>query len=307
MIEFRSAPLEVRGRVISGLALPWGARARIGGGIVETFTRDSFSGLAPVPLRLEHSGPTIGEVVPASSDRGLEVRGEYTEDLGGRDRFSVEFKALAETRSNELRIVHDANLRGLAAVQRPAYSGAEIEVRQRGTYRTSVATGTRTSCKCAASESREVVFEAEAFAEIPDLDIAAISRGAESVIADTATGSLTLTVGQGGALGVALSPLDTPAGRNIEELIEAGVQVYARPLWDPDRSEWELDGDLARVTRAWFAYLLVRPVPAVDAVGLEALSRRENRDSGVRAEASSAVGGESVVATAIQRKRRVWV
>ena len=130
MIEHRAARLEIRGRTISGLALPWGARARIAPGRYETFTAGSFADLKPVPLRREHGGPTIGQVTPSSSSRGLEVRGSYEGDLGGRSRFSVEFRAQGETDSGSLRIVHDASLHGLAAVRSPAYSGAVIEHRQ---------------------------------------------------------------------------------------------------------------------------------------------------------------------------------
>ena len=98
-LEHRSAPLEVRpGRTISGVALPWGARARLDDGRIETFTRGAFNDLKPVPLYLEHRGPVIGEVRPANSERGLEVIGEYTGSLDGRDRFSVEFFAARSQR-----------------------------------------------------------------------------------------------------------------------------------------------------------------------------------------------------------------
>ena len=78
-LERRSAPLEVRGRRISGLALPWGARARIPEHGEEVFTAGAFGDdLKPVALTLEHGGAKIGEVQPANSERGLEVEGEYT-------------------------------------------------------------------------------------------------------------------------------------------------------------------------------------------------------------------------------------
>ena len=132
-LERRSAPLEVRGRRISGLALPWGARARIPEHGEEVFTAGAFGDdLKPVALTLEHGGAKIGEVQPANSERGLEVEGEYTGDLEGRDRFSIEFRARKDTRSQGLRIVHDALLVGLASVRNPAYAGAEIEARQGG-------------------------------------------------------------------------------------------------------------------------------------------------------------------------------
>ena len=86
--------------------------------------------LKPVPLVVEHGGKQVGEVTPSTSARGLEVAGEYSGDLGNRSRFSIEFRARGETRSQGLRIVHDALLEGVAAVSSPAYSGAEIEARQ---------------------------------------------------------------------------------------------------------------------------------------------------------------------------------
>ena len=134
-LERRSAPLEVRGRRIAGLAVPWGQRARIPEHGEEVFTSGAFgddSALTPVDLTLEHGGAKIGEVQPANSERGLEVEGEYSGDLQGRDRFSIEFRARGSTRSGPLRIVHDAQLVGLASVRRPAYEGAAIEARQGG-------------------------------------------------------------------------------------------------------------------------------------------------------------------------------
>ena len=132
-LERRSARLEVRGRRIAGLAVPWGQRARIPEHGEEVFTSGSFgpdAGLKPVALTLEHGGALIGTVQPVNSERGLEVEGEYSGDLQGRDRFSIEFRAKKDTRSQGLRIVHDAELVALASVRRPAYTGAEIEARQ---------------------------------------------------------------------------------------------------------------------------------------------------------------------------------
>ncbi len=133
MLERRSASLEIRGRHISGLAVPWGQRARVrvdGSVMQETFVRDAFRELRAVPLVVEHGGEQVGEVMPSATSRGLEVAGEYSGDLGNRDRFSVEFRCIEETRSESLRIVTAASLHGIAAVRQPAYSGAEIEARQ---------------------------------------------------------------------------------------------------------------------------------------------------------------------------------
>ena len=131
-LEHRSVPLEVRGRTISGVALPWGARARLDDGRIETFTRGSFDDLKPVPLYLEHRGPVIGEVQPSDTTRGLEVQGSYTGDLQSRSRFSVEFFARKVTTSEGLRIISSALLAGVASVRRPIYRDAKIEHRQAG-------------------------------------------------------------------------------------------------------------------------------------------------------------------------------
>ena len=77
MIEHRSARLEVRGRTISWLAVPWGERASVvvdGECVSETFTRGAFGPnavLRPVPLLVEHGGPEVGSLTPSSTNRGL--------------------------------------------------------------------------------------------------------------------------------------------------------------------------------------------------------------------------------------------
>ena len=134
-LERRSAALEVRGRRISGLAVPYGARARVslpsGEHVQETFVSGAFGkDMKSVPLLVEHGGKQVGEVTPSTSARGLEIAGEYDGNLGDRSKFSIEFRARAETRSQDLRIVTDALLEGVAAVLNPAYGGAQIESRQ---------------------------------------------------------------------------------------------------------------------------------------------------------------------------------
>lgn len=287
MIEHRSASLEVRGRVISGLALPWGERARIGDGLVETFVRDAFADLRPVPLRLEHRGPTIGEITPESTERGLEVRGEYGGDLDGRDRFSIEFRARRDTRSENLRIVHAATLEGVAAVMMPAYAGAAIEMRRRlgPSMSTRIKTGKPLDCRCGfkagTREVSRIEFHEAAFEGLLDeikggRNIAAIGRGAADVIADTNTGSLGLTMARG-SLAVTVSPLDTEAGRRVTELVDNDVEVFARPTIDFEASEYEVEGGVARITAADFGFVLVKPTDRTE--GLDPLKPRpEGRD-----------------------------
>ena len=259
-MEFRSAPVEVRGRRISGVAVPWGARARVevrGEIVEETFVHDAFRNLRPVPLVREHRGPVVGEVVPSTTDRGLEVQGTYTGDLGGRDSFSIEFQAVGETRSDGLRIVHAAELHRLAAVVRPAYDAAVIEARRRlgPVLRGFVPVGKVLDCRCPSGQCDKVRFEVEAF---DGLEEALVTTGTM----DQVVGSAVLTPGRAG-LGIAVDLLDVVAARDLTSLLSGGVAVYLRPLLDLEKSdtlEGRNQGGTLSVRKAVFSTVLAKPV-----------------------------------------------
>ena len=100
----------------------------------------------------------------------------------------------------------------------------------------------------------------------------------DSTVAQTADGSLKLARARDGSLRISLDPLDTVDGRRLLEQIEAGVPVYPRVIWDPDRSDWTLDGDTAVVTSAAFSLILLRSVQPDRAEGLDPLTPdREGR------------------------------
>ena len=127
-------------------------------------------------------------------------------------------------------------------------------------------------CKCA-GDVEEVEFGIDAFRGVEKLDVTAIQRGADSVLASTATGTLKLRRMAGGALDIQIDVMDTVAGRATAELLAAGQPVYARPLWDAQRSKWLAADGTARVSRAWFQYILVRPVPKASATGIDPLTQ----------------------------------
>ena len=304
MIETRAASLEIRGRHIAGLALPWGERAVVphrGKVVQETFVAGAFTDLKAIPLYLEHRGPVIGEVVPTSTERGIEVAGDYAGDLGGRDRFSIEFKTRAETMSRGLRIVSGATLHGLAALARPAYDGAVIETRRRlgPSLRASIPFGKRLDCKCGFG-CDEILFEADAFEDVTTA-LATVGR------MDQVIGNAVLTPGRRG-LGIEVDLLDTESARDLVALVGGGVSIYARPLLDLEKSDTKESrraGGTLVVTKASFTTLLVKPV-AGGVAGLNPVSLAddsENRGGLVRVEPSSALepipGGF--------RRNRIWL
>ena len=190
----------------------------------------------------------------------------------GKSNLSVEFFPIRERRTaGGIREITKCFVDMAALVPSAEYPDTGVEVRQTGGYRTGLKTRRPMDCKCAGGKASAVEFTADAFAGVEGLDVTAISRGAESVIASTATDSLALRRTAGGGLGISLSTLDTEAGRRTRELLDAGQPVYARPVWTTDQSEFEVVNGVAVVSRAWFAYLLVRPVPKADAKGLDPL------------------------------------
>ena len=291
MIETRAASLEIRGRHIAGLALPWGERAVVphrGKVVQETFVAGAFTDLKAIPLYLEHRGPVIGEVVPRSTERGIEVAGDYAGDLGGRDRFSIEFKTRAETMSRGLRIVSGATLHGLAALARPAYDGAVIETRRRlgPSLRASIPFGKKMDCRCPGGGCDSIEFTDDAFTDVTE-EVLATTGTLDKVV-----GRARLTPGRRG-LGIDVDLLDVEAARDLVALIGGGVSIFARPLIDlekSDTSESRNEGGTLLVTRAEFDTVLVKPVAAgVAGLAPVVLDEAENRGGLVRVAPSSAL------------------
>ncbi|MYA43131.1 MAG: hypothetical protein F4087_12260 [Gemmatimonadetes bacterium] len=239
-------------------------------------------------LTRHHAAPEVRAVPERQADGRITLTARATAPIraaveAGRRFMSVEFHSLRERQTEGgIREILAALVPDVALVPDPEYAQTGAEVRGVA-FTGSVRTGRAIDCKCADGEASEVEFGVDAFRGVESLDVTAIARGAESVIASTATDSLALRRASGGALSVSLSPLDTEAGRRTGELLDAGQPVYARPVWTTDDSEYEVAEGRAVVTRASFKYLLVRPVPEADAKGLDPLKReREGRAAVIR-------------------------
>lgn len=251
-------------------------------------------------LTRHHGKPEVRAVPTREADGRITLKARATDAIraaveSGRRFMSVEFHALRERRTEGgIREVLRALVPDVALVTSPEYAQTGAEVRRRGRYRTRVGTRRRMDCRCSGklkgrarprptTTVRRIEFAERAFARIAReieeeaRDVLAISRGAGDVAASTRTGSLTLSIAAGGALEIALDPLRTDAGRSVRELIEAQVDVYARPVIDFEASEYELDGDTAIVSDADFNYVLVKPTDRT--AGLDPLKpgRREGR------------------------------
>lgn len=319
-VEIREA---ADGPTLRGVMIQEGRAAS--GGRREVFAPGSVEWPSEgVGILTEHRGAPEIRAVPVRDDQGvIRIVAPATEAIraavdGGRRFMSVEFHALADrmTRGGVREILR-ALVPDVALVGSPEYDVTSAEVRR--TYasstrtRTFVPIGRRMDCKCGfkASGADEIEFDGGAFAgilaEIEDgRNVSAIARGAGDVVADTNTGSLRLAMA-GGGLSVGIRALDTEAGRRVEELVEAGVDVHARPVIDFTESEFDVEGNVATVTAATFSYILVKPTDRVR--GLQPLARvkrGENRRGLVRVTGPASLEGQE---TPLQRKgrRRIWL
>lgn len=233
-----------------------------------------------VGVMVKHYGAVEVRAIPERHPDGrITLQARATDAIraavaAGSRFMSIEFDALKERRTaGGIREILRALVPGVALVPNPEYvqTGAEVrtEARARISYSTLIRRATILDCKCLGSLGTKNVgsieFGADAFSDMvkqvkAGRNVSAISGGAGDVVADTATGSLTLTDGKRG-LEIGIVALGTRAGREFGELAAAGVNVYARPILDRDESEFKPDGDLVRVKRAVFNSILIKPTP----------------------------------------------
>lgn len=283
------------GRTLFGVMLTEGRAAS--GGRREVFVPGSVEWPSSgVGILTAHRQAPVVRAMPKREDNGritiaapapLEIR-EAVAD--GRRFMSVEFHALQErTTKGGVREILRALVPDVALVPDPEYDTTSAEVRRAftGGLRTYIPIGARMDCRCAGQGAGpdviEIEFDAGAWDRVlqevaaGDRKLSAISRGAGDVVGDVATGSLTVEVARNGSLAIGLDPLDTPAGRDVRELVGAGVEVHARPVIQFPESTFEVDGNRAIVTEAAFSYILTKPTDR--AQGVPALGRVNEPES----------------------------
>ena len=157
--ECRFQPFEFRAAadpdgspgILSGIAMPYGARAEIAPGLFERFEPGAFEWdeADGVLLNWQHdrgvplarTGPG-GVMVLQDSREALRLTAELPPTQGGRDvaelarrgvlrGFSIEFRAIRDSVVDGTRVVRQARLAAVSVVDRPAYGDAVAELRAR--------------------------------------------------------------------------------------------------------------------------------------------------------------------------------
>ncbi len=291
----RASPVEIReaegGPHLYGVLIQEGRAARRRR---EVFAPGSVEWPAEgVGILTRHHGTPEARAMPERQPDGrVTVKARATDPIreaveAGRRFMSVEFMALRERRTEGgIREVLRAMVPDVALVSSPEYQQTAAEVRRRGGYGTRIRSGRRMDCRCSGQVKggrrvSSIEFEEDAFDDLLQevaskrRNVSAISRSASDVVGDTKTGSLRLSKADDG-LRLSLDPLDTEAGRAVRELLDAGVDVYARPVIDFEAARYRIAGSTAIVEVAGFSYVLVKPTDRT--AGLEPLARaREGR------------------------------
>ena len=149
MIEYRYAAMEASpgGRNVAGIAMRYGERTTIQGKFAEEFRPGAFSPIGDVVLNWMHD--RAKPLARTGEHGGLQLMDSATElraaatlpettladdavELIRRGVFrglSIEFRSLKERDAGGVRVIEKALLSGIAVVDRPAYSQAELQAR----------------------------------------------------------------------------------------------------------------------------------------------------------------------------------
>lgn len=148
MAEMETREFEVRAdleeRTITGLAVPYGQDANIGGAYMERFVPGAISDVTDVKLFYGHEEP-IGKVLTGrDTEAGYEITAKVSDTVRGNEvmtlmrdgvlnKFSVGFVPLESERDGQTVTRTKVSLKEVSVVPFPAFAGANItEVREDG-------------------------------------------------------------------------------------------------------------------------------------------------------------------------------
>lgn len=160
MTEMETRSFEVRldaeTREVTGLAVPYGQRADIGGAYQEEFVPGAIRSVEDVKLFWQHSEP-IGKILEGrDTEAGFEIRAKISDTPRGNEaytllrdgvinKFSVGFVPVEQTRDGSLVTRTLVDLKEVSLVSFPAFSGANVsEVREESTVAEVVADSIQT-------------------------------------------------------------------------------------------------------------------------------------------------------------------
>ena len=225
------------GRRVAGTLLRYGDLARLPDGRSERFEAGALDPLpGRLPVNVQHDPALMAGELRLSGD-GSAIRGEGEVTAGVHDLirrgalngFSVEFRSASERDEGGVRVIERGALLGVGVVDR-----AHIPVATwRRVKAVSASPGRCLSTRFltgAGGQAKKVQFARGAFRGVENLGVTVISRGAESVIADTATGSLRL---RRRATALWASPSIRSTLRP-----DAGLASWRRPVWPSSRGHF---------------------------------------------------------------------
>jgi HK97 family phage prohead protease/HK97 family phage major capsid protein len=160
MTEMETRSFEVRldaeTREVTGLAVPYGSTADIGGVYREAFAPGAIRSVEDVKLFWQHSEP-IGKIIEGrDTEAGFEIRAMISDTPRGNEaytllkdnvinKFSVGFVPVEQTRDGDLVTRTLVDLKEVSLVSFPAFAGASVaEVREESTVADLVADSIQT-------------------------------------------------------------------------------------------------------------------------------------------------------------------
>ena len=282
MLEKRSVEIgSVSGRTLVGVALSYGSVAQIGPGMAEKFLPGAFRPISDVILNSAHdrrtplartgAGLTIEDTqtqlrisaelpkTQAADDVLTLVRGGVLRGL------SIEFTAVEERLDAGVRVIERAHLSAIAVVDSPAYSSSTVEARARRDPKTwvknGISYGVQCHCECLNGDCNKVIFVPKSLGPVPGVDVLATVGRFSEALGSTSGKTLRLTDSPT-ALEVELAPdaRSTAAGGIIDDLAEAKVPIFSRPLVDDALSQFTETDGIRTYTKAALTAILFKPI-----------------------------------------------